>query len=68
MEINPSANSLAGVPFGANLFPGADEVALAALGLSKKATAYSLSKHVYGLVSHAVYGVTTKAVLRAVRR
>ena len=67
VEINPAANSLAGVPFGAILFAGADELTLPALGLTDKPTAYPLSKHVYGLVSHAVYGATTEAVRRVVR-
>jgi putative membrane protein len=67
VEVNPAANALAGIPFGAVLFAAADEVALPALGLSDKPVAYPLSTHVYGLVSHAVYGVTTEAVRRIVR-
>jgi putative membrane protein len=66
-EITPAANALAGIPFGAILFAGADEVALPALGLAKGPAEYPLSKHLYGLVSHAVYGVTTEAVRRVVR-
>jgi putative membrane protein len=67
VEVNPAANALAGIPFGAILFAGADEVALPALGLSDKPAAYPLSTHLYGLVSHAVYGVTTETVRRIVR-
>jgi putative membrane protein len=67
VEANPPANALAGIPFGAILFAGADEVALPALGLSDKPAAYPLSTHVYGLISHAVYGVTTETVRRIVR-
>jgi hypothetical protein len=67
VELNPSAHSLAGVPFGTILFASADEVALPALGLSGKPTEYPLSKHVYGFASHAVYGVTTEAVRRIIR-
>jgi hypothetical protein len=67
MYLPDGANALAGVPFGAILFAGADEVALPALGLSDKPAAYPLSTHVYGLVSHAVYGVTTETVRRIVR-
>jgi putative membrane protein len=67
VEVNPAANALAGIPFGAILFAGADEVALPALGLSDKPAAYPLSQHLYGLVSHAVYGVTTETVRRIVR-
>jgi uncharacterized membrane protein YagU involved in acid resistance len=67
VEVNPSANALAGIPFGAILFAAADEVVLPVLGLSDKPAAYPLSTHVYGLVSHAVYGVTTETVRRIVR-
>ena len=67
VEVNPAANALAGIPFGAILFAAADELALPALGLSDKPAAYPLSTHVYGLVSHAVYGVTTETVRRIVR-
>jgi putative membrane protein len=67
VEANPVANALAGIPFGAILFAAADEVALPALGLSDKPAAYPLSTHLYGLVSHAVYGVTTETVRRIVR-
>ena len=67
VEVNPAANALAGIPFGAILFAAADEVALPVLGLSNKPAAYPLSTHVYGLVSHAVYGVTTETVRRIVR-
>ena len=67
VEVNPAANALAGIPFGAILFAAADEVALPALGLSDKPAAYPLSTHLYGLVSHAVYGVTTETVRRIAR-
>jgi putative membrane protein len=67
VEVNPSANALAGIPFGAILFAAADEVALPVLGLSDKPAVYPLSTHLYGLVSHAVYGVTTETVRRMVR-
>jgi len=67
VEVNPAANALAGIPFGAILFSAADEVVLPVLGLSDKPAAYPLSTHVYGLVSHAVYGVTTETVRRIVR-
>jgi hypothetical protein len=55
------------MPFGAILFAGADELALPLLGLSDKPTKFPLSTHVYGLASHAVYGVTTEAVRLIVR-
>src|ERR1700676_3078044 len=67
VEVTPVANALAGISFGAILFAGADEVAFPALGLSDKPAAYPLSTHLYGLVSHAVYGATTETVRRLVR-
>jgi putative membrane protein len=67
VEVNPAANTLVGIPFGSILFAAADEVALPMLGLSDKPAAYPPSTHVYGLVSHAVYGVTTETVRRIVR-
>jgi uncharacterized membrane protein YagU involved in acid resistance len=67
VEMNPAANALAGVPFGAILFAAANEMALPVLGLSDKPAAYPLSTHLYGLVSHAVYGVTTETIRRMVR-
>ena len=67
VEVNPAANVLAGIPFGAILFAAADEVVLPVLCLSDKPAAYPLSTHVYGLVSHAAYGVATETVRRIVR-
>ena len=67
VEVNPAANALAGFPFGAILFAVADEVASPVSGLSAKPAAYPLSKQLYGLVSHAVYGVTAETVRRIVR-
>jgi uncharacterized membrane protein YagU involved in acid resistance len=66
-EFAPPVKSLVGVPYGAALFVGADEVALPLLGLSKKPTAYPASRHIYGLSSHFVYGVTLEGVRRLVR-
>ena len=37
------------------------------LGLSKPPTEVPVSKHVYALASHFVYGLTTDLVRRAVR-
>lgn len=67
VELKPEAHALAGVPFGTVLFAGADEVALPAFGLSGKPSEYPLSQHLYGLASHAVYGLTTEAVRRIIR-
>lgn len=57
-----------GLPFGAALFVGADEIAVPALGLSEKSPLETKPQdHVYGLVSHFVYGTTTELIRRGVR-
>jgi hypothetical protein len=43
-------------------------VAVPALGLSKKPTESPAAVHAYALASHAVYGLTTDLVRRAVLR
>lgn len=66
-EYAPAVKKFAGVPFGAALFVGADEVAVPALKLSKSPKEYPVSSHLYGLASHVVYGATIEAVRRSVR-
>lgn len=56
-----------GLPFGAALFVGADEIAVPALGLSQSPKETKVEDHIYGLVSHFVYGTTTELVRRGVR-
>jgi|SRR5258708_5259244 putative membrane protein len=58
---------LSGVGLGGVLFAGVDEIAVPAMGLSKKPTEAPLSSHLYALASHLVYGLTTGAVRKAVR-
>ena len=67
VEHAPWANVGAGIPLGALLFIGADEVAVPALGLSESPAKYPLSSHMSALAAHTVYGVTTEAVRRVVR-
>lgn len=67
-ELSPKVAVGAGVPFGAAVWLGADEVALPAFGLSKKPTEYPPSVHASALAAHAVYGLTTELVRRAVLR
>ena len=67
-EYFPEVRRGAGIPFGAAVFAGADELAMPALGLSKPAREYPLSTHAYALASHLVYGATTDLVFRGVRR
>lgn len=66
-EVAQPVKSLAGLPYGAALFVGADEVALPVLGLSKKPNEYPLSRHLSGLGQHLVYGATLELVRRSMR-
>jgi putative membrane protein len=59
---------LAGVGYGSALFVGADEIAVPSLGLSESPKKAPVSAHVYGLASHAVYGLTGEMVRRTVRK
>jgi putative membrane protein len=67
-EITPRATFGAGLPYGAAVFLGADELAVPALGLSKPPKEYPASTHLYGLASHLVYGLSLEMVRRGVRR
>jgi hypothetical protein len=58
---------LSGIGFGAALFAGADEVALPVLRLSQPPSETPASQHLYGLVSHLVYGTTAAALCKAAR-
>lgn len=67
-EFVPLTTIGSGLPFGAALFLGADEVAVPAFGLSESPTEISLSTHAYGFASHLVYGLTAEFVRRTVRK
>jgi uncharacterized membrane protein YagU involved in acid resistance len=67
VEYRKAARYAAGLPFGAILFAAADEITVPALGLSKPPTESPASEHLYGLLSHLVYGATTEVVRRVVR-
>ncbi len=56
-----------GSGYGAAVFLGADEIAVPSLGLSQGNGASSASSHLYGLLSHLVYGVTLELVRKSVR-
>jgi uncharacterized membrane protein YagU involved in acid resistance len=56
-----------GLPFGAVLWLGADEIGVTSLGLSGEPTDTPASTHASALASHLVYGATADAVRRAVR-
>lgn len=67
-ELAPPAAAGYGLPFGAAVWLGADELVVPALGLSKPAGDYPPSVHAYSFVSHLVYGLTTELVRGALRR
>lgn len=67
-ELAPVATTGFGLPFGAAVWLGADELVVPALGLSKPAEDYPLSVHAHAFVSHLVYGLTTELVRAAARR
>jgi predicted cobalt transporter CbtA len=55
-----------GTLFATSLWLGADEIAVPALKLSPPPTDTPKSKHLYGLASHLIYGLTLEGVRRAV--
>ena len=64
----PQVKSGYGLPFGAAIFVGADEIAVPALGLSPKPFSETEpQEHAYALLSHFVYGATAEIVRRRVR-
>jgi putative membrane protein len=67
-EVVPKVTVAEGLPFGTAVWLVADEAVVPALGLSKPASEYPLSIHVYAFASHLVYGLTTEIVRRTVRR
>lgn len=67
-EAIPETTAGAGVPFGAAVWLTADEGLVPLLGLSKGPAEYPLSIHTYALASHLVFGASTEAVRRTVRR
>ena len=67
-ELVPQVTAGVGLPFGTAVWLVVDETAVPLLGLSKAPTEYPLSTHVYALASHFVYGLTTEAVRRTLRK
>jgi putative membrane protein len=67
-EVTPVSTKAVGLPFGAALWLVGDEIAVPALGLSKSPREYPASTHLQSLVAHFVYGMTTEAVRRVMRR
>jgi putative membrane protein len=66
-ELSPGIATGRGMPFGAALWLGADEVAVPALRLSAPPTETPASTHVSAFAAHLVYGLTTDLVRRAMR-
>ncbi len=56
-----------GLPYGAALWLGGDEIAVPLLDLSKPPTKYPLKVHAMALAAHLVYGASVEAVRRLVR-
>ena len=67
-EIAPAVTRGVGAPFGTAVWLGADEVAVPAFGLSGPPWESPPSVHARALAAHLVYGLTTEAVRRLVRR
>lgn len=67
-EMTGSATTVGGLPFGSAVWAIADEIVVPALGFSKSPLKHPLSTHAYALTSHWVYGLTSEAVRKAVRR
>lgn len=67
-EIFPETTIGAGLPYGALIWIGADEVVVPLLGLSKHSGEYPISVHAGAFSSHLVYGLTTEIVRNAVRK
>lgn len=63
----PAVRAARGLPFGAALWLGADEIAVPAMKLASGPLAYSAGSHFKALAAHAVYGTTTELVRRGVR-
>jgi putative membrane protein len=66
-EIAPVTSKAWGLPFGAAMWVGADEIGVPAAGLSGPPTQFSASTHASALAAHLVYGATTDGVRRLVR-
>ena len=66
-EVAPRTTTGWGVPFGAAVWLGADEIAVPAFGLSKSPFESPVSTHASALAAHVVYGLTTDVVRRLVR-
>lgn len=67
-EATPAVRAGGGAVLGVALWAAADEVAMPLLGLSGPPTDREAELHLQAFAAHVVYGVTTEAVRRIVRR
>lgn len=67
-EVAPAVKKMCGVPFGATVFVGSEDVALPMLKLSKKPWEYPIPRHLSLFAAHCVYGLTVELVRRGIRR
>jgi putative membrane protein len=66
-EVVPVTAKAWGVPFGAAVWLGADEIGVPAAGLSQSPDKVPVTTHASALAAHLVYGATADAVRRVVR-
>jgi putative membrane protein len=66
-EVVPVTAKAWGVPFGAAVWLGADEVGVPAAGLSQSPEKAPVTTHASALAAHLVYGATADGVRRLVR-
>lgn len=66
-EVTPLATAGFGTVFGSALFVGADELAVPALQLGPPPAQVPPRKHLYGWISHLVWGASTEAARRGLR-
>ncbi|WP_076071316.1 DUF1440 domain-containing protein [Sphingomonas montana] len=67
-EYEPRAAAGGGAAFGIVTAAVLDDVVVPVAGLSAAPWAFPATTHVYGLASHIVFGMTTEAVRRLLRR
>lgn len=67
-EYMPALYMAGGAPFGAAVMLATEETTVPALQLTRPPKHHSKIMHLYSLISHIIFGVTTEAVRRQVRR
>ena len=66
-ELVPAVSAGLGIPFAAASWLLGDEIAVPALGFSKKPTEFPPRTHADALAAHFAYGITTDLLRRALR-